>query len=547
MEDDPSSGQFGFDYDTAGRLITQSSPTGEDPPTYQEVGYQLDENGNRTRLIWPDAYYADYLFDELNRLTDIKLNGSSSSAIQIDYDDLSRRTLLTYANGCSCAYTWTLNNDLQKLQHNFVGSSVTFKYGYNKVHQVTNTFVSDKSFLWTPSSDLTLSYGAANELNQYPSVDFIAYGYDENGNLTSGPFSATFDDLNRPIEISNGATNRYSNDPFNRQVQKEIGSAKTTYLHAGFQIIKETSGGLAKRYIPGARLDETWVQIVDGSITNLHQDLLGSSIAQTSTAGEALKKYSYSPFGETPDLAGTIFGFTGQRYDEEIKQYSYKTRQYDPALGRFLQPDPIGYIENMNSYVYVNNDPTNNIDPWGLMAGPLQGGVTFNAPSNAGAPTTDAFMPITGGVDIASIITGLDFSSQPSSPSGPSCGCGTGGGGGGSGSETPRAGGGTISGSAGGFGRAGGGGGPGGGLVTSSGGPLDPVFPDCTTRACCRSNQALCTKTCKLWVGPGGIFPLPEKYQECVACCVGKGNACQQSSGIFSGQQFSDCIDAIFL
>lgn len=74
----------------------------------------------------------------------------------------------------------------------------------------------------------------------------------------------------------------------------------------------------------------------------------------------------YGPYGESGALSGTSFGFTGQRYDAESGLYNYKSRYYSPSIGRFLQPDVIGYFDTLNLYAYTGNQPTNFIDALGL-------------------------------------------------------------------------------------------------------------------------------------------------------------------------------------
>ena len=40
-------------------------------------------------------------------------------------------------------------------------------------------------------------------------------------------------------------------------------------------------------------------------------------------------------------------------------------RYYDPDVGRFLTPDPIGFAGGLNLYAYCGNDPVNRVDPSG--------------------------------------------------------------------------------------------------------------------------------------------------------------------------------------
>jgi len=40
---------------------------------------------------------------------------------------------------------------------------------------------------------------------------------------------------------------------------------------------------------------------------------------------------------------------------------------YSPTIGRFLQTDPVSYSDDLNLFVYVKNDPINNVNVFGLI------------------------------------------------------------------------------------------------------------------------------------------------------------------------------------
>jgi RHS repeat-associated protein len=66
----------------------------------------------------------------------------------------------------------------------------------------------------------------------------------------------------------------------------------------------------------------------------------------------------------------------GQYWDEETGLDNNWHRNYDPASGRYVSKDPIGFdAGDLNVYRYVSANPANNIDPEGLDALILPGPV----------------------------------------------------------------------------------------------------------------------------------------------------------------------------
>jgi RHS repeat-associated protein len=101
----------------------------------------------------------------------------------------------------------------------------------------------------------------------------------------------------------------------------------------------------------------------------LGKDVLGSVRTTTGVSGSIEERYEYDVFGVpyTGDLTqGMDLGYTGKPYDAVTGLYDYGYRDYKAEAARFTSIDPIR--DGSNWYAYVNNDPVNWRDPWGLSA-----------------------------------------------------------------------------------------------------------------------------------------------------------------------------------
>lgn len=125
-------------------------------------------------------------------------------------------------------------------------------------------------------------------------------------------------------------------------------------------------GTPSRRYVHGPGIDEPLVWCEGTTSTNKTwpcADHLGSIIGTADGAGTSTAIHSYGPFGEPNVATGVRFRYTGQQYLGGLNLYYNKARFYSPALGRFLQTDPIGSADDLNLYAYVRNNPVNRRDP----------------------------------------------------------------------------------------------------------------------------------------------------------------------------------------
>lgn len=81
----------------------------------------------------------------------------------------------------------------------------------------------------------------------------------------------------------------------------------------------------------------------------------------------------FDPFGNTTSSGATssnAFQFTG-RENDGTGLYYYRARYHAPTQARFTSEDPIGFYGGMNLYTYVEDSPTNLVDPFGTQARPM--------------------------------------------------------------------------------------------------------------------------------------------------------------------------------
>lgn len=148
-----------------------------------------------------------------------------------------------------------------------------------------------------------------------------AFVYDGDGNRVKATFGTT--------------TIVYIGNYYEQQ-----GTASTKYYYAGSQRIALRRSGYAS----------------DNGLFWLLTDHLGSTAITANSDGSYKAELRYKAWGETRYTSGTTlttYRFTGQREDATIGLYFYNARYYDPALGRFLQPDSLVQADAKNPTPYL--------------------------------------------------------------------------------------------------------------------------------------------------------------------------------------------------
>ncbi|OGV73566.1 MAG: hypothetical protein A3K18_17770 [Lentisphaerae bacterium RIFOXYA12_64_32] len=277
-----------------------------------------------------------------------------------DYDDFGNRQHRFIAGGATETYTYTVNgtpDPLQRLQSVTV-SGVTTTYGYdtrgNLVERETPS--STTIYEWDDANRLTAAYPAAPTTGSVK----VAFGYDALDRRTLRVRSTwngtAWVEQSRIATVYDGGLPVAEFDAAGNLVREMVWSPEAEGGIGGLLLLRTAQGEFRPVY-----------------------DYRGNVVAMFDATGALAERYTYDGFGRThifaPDdtelaesAIGNTFLFSTKLFDSDLGLYDFGARYYDPQAGRFISPDPLGFVDGPNPYLYVAGDPINWIDPWGLAA-----------------------------------------------------------------------------------------------------------------------------------------------------------------------------------
>ncbi len=334
----------------------------------QVVTRTYDANYRLTDLTSP-GFTLHLLRDVMGNVSAIgNAAGANPATENYKYDPLYRLSAVTDSGTALESYTYNETGDrLSKTASGLETGTYLYTTGTHQISKIgTNTRANDANGNTTGSM-----VGGGN-----------TYGFSYNGRnreslaqlngATVGTY--TYNAMGQRVVKVAATTERYDYDEANKLIG-EYGATNRDYIWVG---------GL-----PVAVIDN----VINGSVTTstvnyITADQLNTPRAVTNSAGTVIWSWAYkgNPFGEQTPTSSTGYvlnlRYPGQYYDAETATNYNLFRNYEPAIGRYQESDPIGLAGGINTYLYADGNSLYDSDssgqcPWcvGAAIGAIAGGI----------------------------------------------------------------------------------------------------------------------------------------------------------------------------
>lgn len=309
------------------------------------VDRSFDQQYLMTDILTTGIQDLDYAYDLLGNVTGIDNNLDATRDLTFVYDDLYRITSATGVYG-SIGFSFDDVGNWQSRTEGGATETYTYTVDTNRLDLITNAGTVD---IVTDAAGNTTGYG---------SKTFI------------------YNQSNRLVEIEDNSVTlaEYVYSADGRRMKKAVSGQITIYHYdiAG-RLIAESDGlGNFNRlyvYVDSEPLAQITLNGASENTYYYHNDHLGTPQKMTDSSGIVVWAIDYKPFGAVNITVNTVqnnLRFAGQYFDAESGLHYNYYRYYDPAIGRYLTPDPIGLSGGLNLYVYAYSNPINFTDPYGL-------------------------------------------------------------------------------------------------------------------------------------------------------------------------------------
>ena len=402
-------GTLAHRYDELGNRCATTLPDGR---TINRLHYG---SGHLHQINIDGEVISDFERDDLHREV---LRTQGQLTTRFGYDKLGRKTWQsttaqnTHELVLRKEWEYDRAGELVKKMHSRHGET---RYGYDPLGRILSTVgpAGNEFFHWDAAANLvdTAQVGGHVKYNRVTVFEDKRYDYDIHGRVekkrigrhTEQDFRYDGEHRLREVHTTRNGVQQvvyFDYDALGRRIRKRDAFGEMLFLWDGLQMIQEQRGGNVATFLYEPQSSRSIARI-DRATQKKEAGANDSSIASNNSIltrilyfntndtglptemqiedGRCIWTSKYRVWGTTAsetwdysqsNLHGNVetnaqnLRFEGQYHDSEIGLHYNTFRFYDPAIGRFLTPDPIRLAGGFNLYRYAPN-PLMWVDPLG--------------------------------------------------------------------------------------------------------------------------------------------------------------------------------------